>query len=103
MSVTITGTVKTARVVDITKQKTGAKAPMLALDIVDEFGNTFDCQMWDDAPQQAQLIPTVDNMRRHPVQAQIAGYSVRMRKFQDGSERPQANFVITSVTFPQAA
>ena len=79
MSVTITGTVKTARVVDITKQKTGAKkSPMLALDIVDEFGNTFACQMWDDDPQQAQLmVPTVDNMRRHPVQAQIAGYSVR--------------------------
>ncbi len=103
MSVTISGTVKTARVVDITKQQSGQKVPMLALDIVDEFGNTYACQMWDDDPQQAQLVPTVDRMRRQPVQAVIAGYSVRMRKFKDNTERPQANFVITSVSFPQAA
>jgi len=99
MAVTIVGTVKTARVVDITK-KDGNKTAMLALDIVDEVGNTYACQMWDDDAQQAQLIPTVGRMRRVRVQATIAGYTARVRKFQDGTERPQANFVITSVSFP---
>ena len=99
MAVTIVGTVKTARVVDITK-KDGNKTAMLALDIVDEVGNTYACQMWDDDAQQAQLIPTVDRMRRVRVQAIIAGYTSRLRKFKDGTERSQTNFVITSVSFP---
>ena len=101
MSVTINGTAKTARVVDIKQKNSNDTVPMIAIDVVDAFGNTWACQMWNDDPQQAQLLASVPNMRRQAIQGQIVGYSVRMRKFQDGSERPQANFVISNVSFPR--
>ena len=78
----------------------GKKGPqtMISFNLVDELSNTFACQMWSDDPQQAQLAQVIDQARRRRVQCTVSGYTVRMRKNQDGSERPQANFVVSDVS-----
>lgn len=82
--------------------KDGSQKIMISFTAVDELGNAYPCQMWPDDPQHAQLASLIENMRRQPVQFTISSYTVRMRKFKDGSERPQVNFIVTDVAFPAA-
>ena len=96
MSVTIIGTVKNGGAYNV-QSKRGPQI-MISFNIVDEVGNTFACQMWPDDRQHAALAQVIDQARRQPVQCIVAGYSVRMRKQQDGTEKPQANFVVTDVS-----
>ncbi len=93
--ITMQGTIKSGGAYNV-KGKKGPQM-MVSFNLVDEVGNTFACQMWADDPQQAQLAQVIDNARRRRVQCVVSGYTVRMRKNQDGSERPQANFVVSDV------
>ncbi len=103
MAVVLTGTVKSARLLEINVKKTNSKAQLVALDIADEIGNVYPCQMWPDDPQHGELAAAIDNLRRQPVQAIFSGYSLRMRPMADGKERPQINFIVTNVTFGRNA
>ena len=94
-----TGTVKTGGAYNV-QGKNGSQKVMISFTAVDEIGNTYSCQMWDDDPQHADLAGIIGDMRRKPIQFNVAGYTVRMRKFQDGAERPQANFIVSDVVFP---
>ena len=78
----------------------GGASTLLSFTTVDELGNTWPCQMWSDDPQQAVLVPVIDSARRQPVQFEIASYAVRPRKFADGTEKPQVNFVVSRVSIP---
>lgn len=98
MAVTITGTVRNGGAYEVNSKN--GKQTMISFNVVDEIGNAFACQMWQDDPQHQQLAQVIGNARRHPIQCVVAGYTVRMRKFQDGTERPQANFVVTDVKIP---
>jgi hypothetical protein len=100
MAVTIAGTIKSARAIEVTIKKTGAKSYLLAFDVADEVGNIYPCQMWPDDPQQAALLQSVDNLRRQPVTLTVASYVARMRSMPDGQQRAQVNFIATNVTFP---
>lgn len=95
----LSGTVKSARAIDVTK-KTGGKSILLAFDVADEVGTIYACQMWDDDPQQSDLLSVVEQMRRQPVQLVFAGYTTRLRTMADGKERPQTNFIATNVVLP---
>jgi hypothetical protein len=95
MAVTILGTIKSGGAYEVNGKK--GKQIMISFNVVDELGNTFACQMWPDDPQHAQLAQQIDQLRRHHIQCEVAGYTVRMRKFADGTEKPQANFVVTNV------
>jgi len=33
----------------------------------------------------------------------VTGYTLRMRKFADGTEKPQINFIVSDVVFPAMA
>jgi hypothetical protein len=90
------GTIKSGGAYNVNSKK--GPQIMVSFNLVDEVGNTFACQMWADDPQQAQLAQVIDHARRRRVQCTVSGYTVRMRKNQDGSERPQANFVVSDVT-----
>jgi hypothetical protein len=96
MAVTIIGTIKSGGAYTVN----GKKGPqtMISFNVVDEIGNTFACQMWPDDQQHSALAQVIDNGRRRRVQCTVAGYSVRMRKDQNGGERPQANFIVSDVT-----
>ena len=94
--VIITGTIKNGGAYNVNSKK--GPQTMVSFNIVDEVGNTFACQMWSDDPQQVQLAQVIDNARRRRVQCTVSGYTVRMRKNQDGTERPQANFVVSDVS-----
>ncbi|GCF08092.1 hypothetical protein [Dictyobacter arantiisoli] len=93
------GTVKNGGVFDV-KGKDGSSKQLISFTSVDALGNTLSCQMWPDDPQHAQLAPVIASARRQRVQFEIAGYSVRMRVFKDGRTEPQANFIVTNVSFP---
>ncbi len=93
------GTIKAGGAYNV-NGKDGSQKIMISFTAVDEMGNSFSCQMWPDDPQHAELASVIGNARRQPVQFTVSGYTVRMRKFQDGTERPQANFVVTDVVFP---
>ncbi len=80
--------------------KDGSKKVMISFTVADELGNTFACQMWPDDQQHAQLSGMIGNCRLQPVQFTVASYTSRMRKFQDGTEKPQTNFIVTNVVFP---
>lgn len=99
MSMMMIGTVKTGGVYDVTG-KDGSKKPMISFTVVDALGNFFPCQMWPDDPGFTNLSALIPNMRRQLVQLTIAGYTVRMRKFKDGHEAPQVNFIVTDVAQP---
>jgi hypothetical protein len=94
--VTLKGTVKFARAIDITTKK-NEKMVLLQLEVVDELGTTYSCQMWPDDPQHTELVPMIDQLRRQRVQLDIASYSVRIREFKDGTKRPQVSFIMTNV------
>lgn len=81
----------------------GSQKEMISFTAVDELGNTFPCQMWPDDPQHGQLAQIIGNARRQPVQFAVASYTLRMRKFKDGSEKPQINFIVSDVVFPALA
>src|SRR5258708_7216779 len=81
----------------------GSQKQMISFTTVDELGNLFPCQMWPDDPQHAQLAQVIGNMRRQQVQFSVASYTLRMRKFADGSEKPQINFIVSDVVFPALA
>lgn len=98
---TFSGTIKAGGAYNV-KGKDGSQKIMISFTAVDELGNAYSCQMWPDDPQHAELAGIIADMRRQPVQYTVAGYTVRMRKFQDGTERPQANFVVTDVVFLNA-
>ncbi|MEO6891050.1 MAG: hypothetical protein ABI456_16455 [Ktedonobacteraceae bacterium] len=93
------GTVKAGGAYTV-KGRDGSQKVMISFTSVDELGNTWPCQMWPDDPQHAELSQIIEGMRRQPVQFTVAGYTVRMRKFPDGSEKPQVNYVVTDVAFP---
>jgi hypothetical protein len=99
MGMTFSGTVKSGGAYEV-GGKDGEKKVLVSFNAVDEVGNAFACQMWPDDPQHAQLSQVIANMRRQTVTFEVAGYTVRMRKFKDGHEAPQANFVVTGVNFP---
>jgi hypothetical protein len=103
MAVVLTGTVKSARLIEINVKKTNTKTQLVALDIADEIGNVYPCQMWPDDAQHAELAAAIDNLRRQPVQVTFSGYSARMRTMADGKERAQVNFIVTNVIFGQHA
>jgi hypothetical protein len=94
-----TGTIKSGGVFQI-KGKDGSQKPLVSFTAVDEIGNGFACQMWSDDPQQPDLARVIATARRHPVQFEVAGYTVRLRKMKDGTEQPQGNFVVTRVSIP---
>ncbi len=99
MAVFISGKVRTARAFDT---KSGKK--LLCIDITDENANVWACQMWPDDPQQQELLPHIEGMRRQSVQAEVVAPSLRMRKVSKDSneEKPQLNLVITNVVFASA-
>lgn len=99
MGMRFTGTVKNGGAYDV-KGRDGSVKVMISFTVADELGNTFSCQMWPDDQQHQQLAGVIATMRRQPVGFDVAGYTVRMRKFQDGHEAPQANFIVTNVDFP---
>lgn len=100
LSMYFTGTVKAGAV----NRGDGTKKQMIWFSAVDEVGTTFPCQVWQDDPQFAELAPVFDQgVRRHQVQFLVANYTLRMRKFQDGHEAPQINFVVSDVAFPALA
>ena len=78
----------------------GSKKIMISFTVADELGNTFACQMWPDDQQHSQLVDIIGSARMQPVQFTVAGYTSRLRKFQDGKEQPQTNFIVTNVVFP---
>jgi hypothetical protein len=80
---------------------TPPKKQMISFTAVDELGNSFACQMWEDDAQFAELAQVIASARRQPVQFEVAGYTSRLRKFQDNTEKPQTNFVVTRVSLPQ--
>ncbi|GHO69776.1 hypothetical protein KSC_086680 [Ktedonobacter sp. SOSP1-52] len=98
MGMFLEGTVKSANAFQV--GQTGEKF-LFTMNVVDELGNTFSCQMWDDDPQQPQLIQQPP-ARRQRVQMAVVGYSVRMRKSKDGKEVPQANFIVSDVRLAAA-
>ncbi len=80
----------------------GSQKQLISFNVVDEVGNSYACQMWPDDPQHAQLASVIQSARRQPIQFEVAGYTVRMRKFKDGRpDAPQANFIVTNVQFPR--
>ncbi|GCE31527.1 hypothetical protein KDA_70110 [Dictyobacter alpinus] len=83
--------------------KDKSKKGMISFTVADEIGNTFSCQMWEDDPQFANLAQGIEQMRFQPVQFTIKSYVSRMRTFKDGTERPQTNFIVANVSFPNAA
>src|SRR5579871_5328241 len=93
------GTVKTGGAFEV-KGKDGSVKHLISFTSVDALGNALSCQMWPDDPQHAQLLSAIPSARRQRIQFEIVGYTVRLRKFQDGSERPQANFIVSTVSFP---
>jgi hypothetical protein len=97
MAVTISGTIKSGGAFSY-KGKQGPQV-LVSFNVVDEVGNMYACQMWPDDEQHPHLAQVFSQggFQRHPVQCTVAGYTVRMRKFKDGTERPQANFVVTQV------
>ncbi len=94
-----TGTVKSGGAYQV-KGKDGSQKTLVSFVAVDEIGNSFACQMWSDDPQQPDLARVIASARRQPVQFEVAGYTVRMRKMKDGSEHPQGNFVVSRVSLP---
>jgi hypothetical protein len=101
---TFMGFIKAGGVYDVTpKNKPTEKKQMISFTAADEMGNTYACQMWPDDPQFAQLAQVIESARRQQVQFEVAGYTSRLRKFQDGTEKPQTNFIVTHVSFPQMA
>ena len=73
---------------------------MISFTAVDERGNSFACQMWPDDPQFPQLAQVIAQARRQQITFEVAGYTSRLRKFQDGREQPQTNFIVTRVSLP---
>ena len=73
---------------------------MLSMSVADEIGNIYSCQMWEDDPQFADLVQHIESMRFQRIQLTIKSYVARMRKFKDGTEKPQANFIAADVSFP---
>ena len=102
MGMSFTGTVRNGGVYQV-NGKDGSQKHMISFTSVDELGNSFPCQMWPDDPQHEQLASVIVNARRYPVGFVVASYTVRMRKFQDGHEAPQVNFIVTDVNFPNQA
>ncbi len=80
--------------------KDKSKKGMISFTVADEIGNIYSCQMWEDDPQFADLAQNIERMRFQPVQLVIKSYVARMRKFKDGTEKPQANFIAADVRFP---
>lgn len=97
-----TGTVKGGGAYNV-KGRDGSEKPMVSFTVVDELGTTYPCQMWPDDPQHAQLAQVIGNARRQQVSFTVAGYTLRMRKFADGTEKPQINFIVSDVAFPAMA
>lgn len=100
MAMTLTGTVKSARLVEVPLKKSNTTTHLVALDVADELGNIYSCQMWSDDPQHASLSQVVEGLRRQPVTLVVAGYTSRLRDMPDGNKRAQTNFVMTQVNFP---
>ncbi len=98
---TLCGTIRTFGVFKLVG-KDKVEKHLISFKVVDGLGNVFDCQMWPDDPQHAQLLPLVPQVRRRqPVRLEIAGYTVRMRKFKDSTkEEPQLNLIMMNVAFP---
>jgi hypothetical protein len=95
-----TGTIKAGGV----NRGDGTKKPMLWFTAVDEIGTTFPCQMWADDPQFTDLAAAIDSgIRRAQVQFLVATFTLRMRRFADGHEAPQINFVVSDVVLPALA
>ena len=92
----VSGTVKGAWLNPI-KKKDGSQTQVLSIQIADEVANTYQCQMWPDDPQFAELARSVESLRRRQVQARIASYTTRLRKFKDGTEKPQLSLLISDV------
>jgi len=63
-------------------------------------GQSLPCQMWPDDPQCASLAQAIGDMRRPTAQFTVAGYTVRMRTFKDGTESPRSIFVVAEVGAP---
>lgn len=99
LSMSFTGTVKAGGV-----NRPDGKKPMLWFSAVDEIGTTFPCQMWSDDPQFEEVATHIERgVRRYSVQFLVANYTLRMRKFDDGHEAPQINFVVSDIAFPALA
>ncbi|GCE17287.1 hypothetical protein [Dictyobacter kobayashii] len=96
MAMTFTGFVKAGGVYEVGKDK----KPMISFTAVDELGNTYACQMWQDDPQFQQLAQAIPQSRRQQISFEVAAYTSRMRTFKDGSEKPQTNFIVTRVSVP---
>lgn len=99
MSMNLTGTVKAGGAYNV-NGRDGSQKTMVSFTVVDGLGNTYPCQMWPDDPQCADLAQAIGDMRRQRIQVSVAGYTVRMRKFPDGTEKPQVNFIVTEVGQP---
>jgi hypothetical protein len=99
MSMIFQGTVKSGGVFDV-NCKDGSKKTLVSFTAVDEIGNVFACQMWPDDPQQADLARVIEQARRQPIQFEVAGYTVRLRKMKDGTQQAQGNFVVSRVSIP---
>ncbi|GCE12116.1 hypothetical protein [Tengunoibacter tsumagoiensis] len=81
------------------KMKNGGQKEMVSFTVVDGFGTNYSFQMWPDDPQHAEVAAIIKDARRQPVQVDVASHVARLRKFQDGSEKPQTNFTATNVQF----
>lgn len=97
---TFVGFVKFGALYDVTAKGNGEKKQMISFVAVDETGTSYACQMWPDDPQFPHVAQVIGNARRQQVQFEVAGYTSRLRKFKDGTERPQTNFVVTRVSLP---
>jgi hypothetical protein len=42
----------------------------------------------------------IEQARRQPIQFEVAGYTVRLRKMKDGTQQAQGNFVVSRVSIP---
>ena len=94
------GTIRTSGIFEV-KGKDGSVKQLISFKAVDGLGNVFDCQMWPDDLQHPQLLQVMPQVqRRQPVQFEVAGYTVRLRKFKDQKEQPQLNLIVANVSFP---
>ena len=95
---TFSGTVRTCGAYEVGKDK----KLLLSVVAADEIGNTYSLQMWPDDPQHGQLSQAIAQARHMRIVCVISGYSARMRKMKDGKEQPQANFIMSEVSFEPA-
>jgi len=101
---TLSGTVTFGKVFGVTEGgkplPDAKKKPMISFLVADEIGNKYACQMWGDDQQFSWLAQVIESATYQLVQLEVKSLVSRLRKFPDGKEQPQTNFVVRNVQFP---